>query len=328
MFFLRRFTLISLVLPLFFSLGASALPSNYQSAPCVKKQPDKPTYWTLKALANTEALIGQRMGWLMTIDDADGALKFDKVKLRVVHLPANATSDADRKYEYPVLEFNSGPGAQLYTLEPPIMPGYVGYYAFVDKIEFLDAAGAIVSTAHVDSGTTLNSGGVKGIDYRGSQGMNQINMATGWHHSVADNSYMFDGSYTRRFQIGNSMTCNEHRFSNIAQGSGLAEFWAGSNYIRGTAPSIYMTSSSGNVNPNWQCNYTLEVRGMRVANGQTLVFDRKGFQPIKPKGLLWEPNKWPTFHDAYFNLRTDATGATGHLTINTGTRSSKCQGHG
>lgn len=328
MFFSRRFALIPLILLLLFPLGALALPSNYHSAPCIKKQPDKPTHWTLQALPNTEALTGQRMRWLMTIADDDGVLRFSKVKFRVVHLPANATSDANRKYAYPVLDFNAGPGAQLYSLDPPIMPGYVGYFAYIDKIDFLDAAGAIVSTANVDSGTTLNSGGVVGVDYRRSQGMSQLDMTTGWHHSMADNSYMFDRSYTRRFQIGNIMTCNEHHFSHINQGSGLSEFWQGSNYMRGTDPIVFTTNSSGHVNPNWRCNYTLEVRGMRIANGQRLVFERKDFQPIKPKGLLWDPNKWPWFHDAYFNLRTNPTGAKGHLTINTGTRSSKCQGHG
>lgn len=326
MFSLPRFKLISLVLPLFFSLGASALPSNYRSAPCTKKEPDEPTYWQLAAVPNTDNMISQRMKWVMSIDDADGVLRFSRVKLRVVHMPANATSSSDRKYEYPVLDFRSGPGSQFYTFDTPGQGVYSGYFAYIDIIDFLDDEGSILASAHVDSGSTINSGGIQGIDYRRSTGKDQINMATGWELSIADNSYMFD-STTPRFQITNYATCDEHEFNNIAQGDGMSQFSVSGRSMRGTNPTIYMTSSSGTVNSNWNCNYTLEVRGLKIANNKTLLFDRKGFNPIRPNGLAWDPNKWPYFHNAYFNLRT-SDGVMGNFIINDHRRSARCHGHG
>lgn len=309
MFLPQRVKLISLVLPLVFSVGAQALPKNYGTAQCVEKNPDQPTKWTLKAVPNIKQSTGQPMSWLLTLNDADGKLKFSKVRFRVEYMAANA-----RRREpngYPVVDFNGKPGTKYVTFNTPAQSGYEGYFAYISIMDFVDDKGAIVKSVAVDKAKTLNSGGIKGVDFRMENDNSQIKFATGINIDIANNSYLFNNSHTR-LSINSDMTCDEHKFTE--------SYWRtptefNHEGVRFSGQYGYIVTNQG-VNANWSCNYTVTINGLKVANGQSLTFERRGFHPIAArKPTIF--HQWQNHAQAaYFNLRPNSTGDKGSVTIN------------
>lgn len=308
MFFPQRVKLISLALPLVFSMGALALPTNYGTAPCIENNPDQPTKWTLKAVPNTKQSAGQPMTWLLTLSDADGKLKFSKVRFRVEYMAANAGSQEPNRY--PVVYFDGKPGTKYVTFSTPSQSGYEGYFASISIMDFVDDKGGIVASVAVDRAKTLNSGGIKGVDYRMENDTSQIKFATGINIDIANNSYLFNDSRSR-LSINSGMTCDEHKFTETHWRTPTEFNHDGARF---SGEYGYVTTNQS-VNADWTCNYTITINGLKVANGRSLIFERKGFHPIAAK-------KPTIFHQwqnhvqaAYFNLRTDSVGDKGSVTF-------------
>lgn len=308
MFFPQRSTLISLVLPLFFSMGAQALPNNYGTSHCVEHHPDQPTQWILEPLENSKQSITQPIRWMLTIRDADGELMFTKVKFKVSYMPANAKSSHDVGTAYPVLEFGHRPGSQLLTFNTPGISGYKGYFAYIEAMDFLDERNNIVKSVAVNTRDTLNASGIKGTDFRMENDGSIVKLASGMSTDIIENDYMYSGSY--RFDIRPGMTCDEHSFPNSYWPADTGFNHNGTRFI---GQYITFGLDGMGANSEWSCNYTVKSSGLKIAGGGMLIFERRGFRPIAAtKPTIF--HSWQnTYQDAYFNLKTSGNAASGSM---------------